>query len=248
MKYQLFIILMILLAACNSKVRQANKRGLEYMKQSMYEQAITEFNNAISDDNTWVPAYYNRAVSYANSQHFKEALNDFNYVLINYPNHADSYFNRGIVYENLGLYANAIKDYSETIKLRPDFILAYHYRGIARFRMNDLDGALKDYNEALRLGNNVSMDVVKAKEYGLNSSALYFNRGVALQKKGDLEGAIRDYTESINIDPSNARSYYNRAIAHMARYQSEEALKDLEIASRLGFEAADNVICNYFNN
>jgi tetratricopeptide (TPR) repeat protein len=108
--------------------------------------------------------------------------------------------------------------------------------------MNDLEGALKDYNEALRLGKNVDLEVAKAKEFGLNSSALYFNRGVVLQKQGQLEAAVRDYTEAIDIDPSSARSYYNRAIAKMALYQSEEALKDLEIASRLGFEAADKVI------
>ena len=106
--------------------------------------------------------------------------------------------------------------------------------------MNDLEGALKDYNEALRLGKNVDLEVAKAKEFGLNSSALYFNRGVVLQKQGQLEAAVRD--------PSSARSYYNRAIAKMALYQSEEALKDLEIASRLGFEAADKVIADYFKN
>ena len=245
MRYQLLLIVVIFLTACNSKVKQANKRGLEYMKQNLYEQAITEFDNALSINNTWFPVYYNRAISYANTRRYKEALADFNYVIANYPDHADAYFNRGILYENLGIYANAIQDYSQTISLRPDFIQAYHYRGIARFRMNDLEGALKDYNEALRLGKNVDLEVAKAKEFGLNSSALYFNRGVVLQKQGQLEAAVRDYTEAIDIDPSSARSYYNRAIAKMALYQSEEALKDLEIASRLGFEAADKVIADY---
>ena len=219
MRYQLLLIVVIFLTACNSKVKQANKRGLEYMKQNLYEQAITEFDNALSINNTWFPVYYNRAISYANTRRY-----------------------------NLGIYANAIQDYSQTISLRPDFIQAYHYRGIARFRMNDLEGALKDYNEALRLGKNVDLEVAKAKEFGLNSSALYFNRGVVLQKQGQLEAAVRDYTEAIDIDPSSARSYYNRAIAKMALYQSEEALKDLEIASRLGFEAADKVIADYFKN
>ena len=235
MRYQLLLIVVIFLTACNSKVKQANKRGLEYMKQNLYEQAITEFDNALSINNTWFPVYYNRAISYANTRRYKEALADFNYVIANYPDHADAYF-------------NAIQDYSQTISLRPDFIQAYHYRGIARFRMNDLEGALKDYNEALRLGKNVDLEVAKAKEFGLNSSALYFNRGVVLQKQGQLEAAVRDYTEAIDIDPSSARSYYNRAIAKMALYQSEEALKDLEIASRLGFEAADKVIADYFKN
>lgn len=246
MRYSWLIAYIILFTACNTKVKQANKRGLEYMKQNLYEQAITEFNNAINDDQEWFPAYFNRAIAYANNKHYKEALQDFNYILINFPDHADSYFNRGIVYENLGIYANAIKDYSETIKLRPDFIMAYHYRGIARFRMNDFDGALEDYNKALQLGQNLQLDIATAKEFGLNSSALYFSRGVIMQKKGDLQKAIQDYSEAINIDPSSAKAYYNRAIAKMALSQAEEALKDLEIASRLGFEQADQVIKMYY--
>lgn len=248
MKYRFLIIIMVLLSACNTKIKQANKRGLEYMKQKQYEQAITEFNQVISENTGWFPAYYNRGIAYANIRQFKEALSDFDYILTNFPDHADSYFNRGIVYENLGIYANAIKDYSETIKLRPDFIMAYHYRGIARFRMNDFDGALEDYNKALQLGKNVEMDVARAKEFGLNSSALYFNRGAVMQKKGDYQAAIQDYTQSIEIDPSSAKAYYNRAIARMALSQSDDALKDLEIASRLGFEQANDVIRSYFQN
>ncbi|MFR6381891.1 MAG: tetratricopeptide repeat protein [Odoribacter splanchnicus] len=246
MRYQLLLIVVIFLTACNSKVKQANKRGLEYMKQNLYEQAITEFDNALSINNTWFPVYYNRAISYANTRRYKEALADFNYVIANYPDHADAYFNRGILYENLGIYANAIQDIPRRSACVP--ILSSLPLRIARFRMNDLEGALKDYNEALRLGKNVDLEVAKAKEFGLNSSALYFNRGVVLQKQGQLEAAVRDYTEAIDIDPSSARSYYNRAIAKMALYQSEEALKDLEIASRLGFEAADKVIADYFKN
>ncbi|MDE6452343.1 MAG: tetratricopeptide repeat protein [Odoribacter sp.] len=248
MKYQLLIIATILLSACNTKVKQANRKGLEYMKQNHYEQAIAEFTRAITGNAGWFPAYYNRAVSYANIRQYKEALDDFNYILNNFPDQAEAYFNRGITYENLGLYANAIKDYSETIKLRPDFILAYHYRGIARFRMNDLNGALQDYNRALNLGKDIEMDVVKAKEFGLNSSALYFNRGVILQKQGNYQNAIQDYTQAITIDPSSAKAYYNRAIAKMALSQADEALKDLEISSRLGFDQAGNVIRSYFHN
>ena len=179
-------------------------------------------------------------------QQYQKAIADFSYFLANFPDHANSYFNRAIVYENLGDYANAIKDYSETIKLRPDFILAYHYRGIARFRMNDLEGALRDYNQALKLGKDVEMDITQAKAIGLNSSALYFNRGVVLQKKGEYRAAIQDYTRAIEIDPSQAKIYYNRAVARIALEQPKDALKDLEIASRLGSESAKKAIETHF--
>lgn len=180
MRYQLLLIVVIFLTACNSKVKQANKRGLEYMKQNLYEQAITEFDNALSINNTWFPVYYNRAISYANTRRYKEALADFNYVIANYPDHADAYFNRGILYENLGIYANAIQDYSQTISLRPDFIQAYHYRGIARFRMNDLEGALKDYNEALRLGKKCRFRSCEGKRIRFEFQCSVFQSGSSI--------------------------------------------------------------------
>ena len=248
MKYSLLIVLVALLSACNTEIKQANQRGLVYMKQNQYEQAILEFNYVVNEDAEWLPVYYNRAISYANTRQYKEALDDFNYVLVNSPDHAESFFNRGLVYENLGLYANAIKDYSETIRLRPGFIMALHYRGIARFRMNDFDGALLDYNKALQLGKNVRMDAESSKESGLNSSALYFNRGAVMQKKGDVQAAIQDYNKAIDIDPSNAKAYYNRGVAKMELSQNVEAFNDLEIASRLGSIQAKNVIQRYFQN
>ena len=67
-----------------------------------------------------------------------------------------------------------------------------------------------------------------------------------MQIKGDLNAAIQDYTEAINVDPSNAKSYYNRAIAKMAMNRSDEALKDLQIASKLGLQKADKVINTHF--
>ncbi len=242
------IVFFFCLSACHSQIKQSNKRGLEYMKQQQYDKAIAEFNNILKEDPLWFPAYYNRGISYANSGRNKEALRDLNYVLANYPDNANAYFNRGIVYENLGSFSKAIQDYTETIQLRPDFIISYHYRGIARFRMLDLDGALEDYNCALKLGENIQMDVATAKEYGLNSSALYFNRGAVLQKKGNIQDAIQDYTQAINIDPASAQSYFNRAIARLSLSVMDEAKADLEVASRLGYKQADEVLQKYFDN
>jgi tetratricopeptide (TPR) repeat protein len=247
MKYLLPLILLICCSACHSKIQQTNRQGLEQMKQNQYEQAVLSFNSIIQEKADWLPAYYNRAISYAHLQKYDKAIQDLSYFIANFPNHTDAYFNRAIIYENMGNYANAIRDYSETIKLCPEFISAYHYRGITRFRMNDMEGALKDYNQALDLGKNVKMDVATAKKVGLNSSALYFNRGVILQKKGEYEAAIQDYTQAIEIDPSQAKTYYNRAMAKMALSKLPEARKDLEIAFRLGSKQAQKAIQIYFS-
>ena len=59
MKYGLLIFILVLLASCDNKVKQNNKRGLEYMKQGLYDQAIVEFNNSLIHDNDCNPAKNN---------------------------------------------------------------------------------------------------------------------------------------------------------------------------------------------
>ena len=53
----------------------------------------------------------------------------------------------------------------------------------------------------------------------------------------ELEGAL---TKIVALSKLNKRE--------ITTDLAEEALKDLEIASRLGFEAADKVIADYFKN
>ena len=74
MKYAIVPILIMCLTACHVKTKQANKRGLEYMKQNRYEQAVAEFNDILQEDAYWLPAYYNRAIALANTQQYKKAL------------------------------------------------------------------------------------------------------------------------------------------------------------------------------
>ncbi len=76
MKYLWLFASIILFTACNTKIKQANKRGLEYMKQNLYEQAITEFNTIIHNEPEWFPAYYNRAIAKMALSQGDEALKD----------------------------------------------------------------------------------------------------------------------------------------------------------------------------
>lgn len=99
-----------------------------------------------------------------------------------------------------------------------------------------------DFNKALELGKDVSMDIEKAKKYGLNSSALYFNRALVYQKQRHYDKAIMDYDKSIEIDPSNPRSYYNKSIIYLKLDKVEEAKANLKIASELNYHLADSVL------
>ena len=76
MKYTVLLIITLSLAACHTRTKQANKRGLEYMKQERYDQAIAEFNDILQHDAYWYPAYYNRAVAKMALSQWDDASSD----------------------------------------------------------------------------------------------------------------------------------------------------------------------------
>jgi len=58
-------------------------------------------------------------------------------------------------------------------------------------------------------------------------------RGVARREAGDLEGALEDINRAIEIDPTDADFYRERAEVYRALGRPEEAQADLEQAARL---------------
>ena len=181
-----------------------------------------------------------RGMDYITREQPRKALEEFNHAISLDSDFLSAYYNRAIVRANLKQNEEALKDMNYVIANVPNHALAYYNRGIiyenlggiVRYGMKDLDGALADYNKAISLG--------------LKSSAVYFNRGVIFHQKGQLSDAIESYSRSIEIDPSNARAYYNRAISKLVIDNYKEALQDLEISKRLGYSKAAEIISQYY--
>ena len=73
----------------------------------------------------------------------------------------------------------------------------------------------------------------------------YFHLQQAISELVEAELITMD-TRSIEIDPSNARAYYNRAISKLIVDNYKEALQDLEISKRLGYSKAAEIISQYY--
>ncbi len=54
-----------------------------------------------------------------------------------------------------------------------------------------------------------------------------FNRGQKQRRKGNYLAAITAYTKSIELEPNNAKYYYNRAIAYEELGELDQSLRDL---------------------
>ena len=81
---------------------------------------------------------------------------------------------------------------------------------------------------------------------GNNTTAL-FNKGNALFKLNDFEGAMKAFDRTLEIDPTHARAWYNKACLAATEGKAEEALWSLEKALNLDRENVLTLIGNDFH-
>jgi tetratricopeptide (TPR) repeat protein len=174
-------------------------RGLAYHSKGDYERAITDFDQAISLDSTYVDAFNSRGSAYGMRGEYARGIEDFNEAIRLQPEYERAFHNRGTAHINLGNYGRAIEDFDQALRLKPDDGFALNNRCWARALANlALDKALGDCNEALRLlpGNwNV-----------LSSRGFVFFRMLRYDK------AMDDYSNCIQHNPQSAPCLYMRGV------------------------------------
>jgi tetratricopeptide (TPR) repeat protein len=63
-------------------------------------------------------------------------------------------------------------------------------------------------------------------------AAAFYEQGNILFDQGEYDQAIAAYDRALALDPTHARAYNNRALAHQARERYDQALADFEAATR----------------
>src|SRR5271156_6865412 len=91
-----------------------NVRGSVLAEAGQTEQALADFNKAISLDANYAQAYANRALLYRQSGKLELALADYNKALAIDNSYAPAFLGRGIIYRQQGHSGQALADFSRT--------------------------------------------------------------------------------------------------------------------------------------
>jgi len=134
-----------------------SNRGVAKFRLGNYEEAILDFNEAITLNSRCAMAFYNRGTAKSEMDCFKEAILDFDEAIRLNPKNAESFNNRGTANAKLGNYEEALLDYNEAIRLAPEFSEAFQNRGSTQYLLGRLEEAFVDFNEAIRLDPNNSI-------------------------------------------------------------------------------------------
>lgn len=194
-------------------------RGIDFRSKRDHDNAILEFNAAISLDPRLARAFNYRGLSWLSKGNADRALADFNEAIQLDPKDPSAYFNRGNLQAAKPDPDAAIADYDQAIRMNPRFAAAYSGRAGAWRRKGDLDRAIADMDEAVRIEPK--------------NADFYNNRGNALLDKKDYDRAFDDYTQATNINPSFPAPYNNRGLVWANRKDYDRAVAEYTAALRL---------------
>jgi len=176
--------------------------------------AVGAFNEAVTIDPKYAPAYYNRGRAHALQNKPDEAIADYSQAIQLDPKYEDAYYRRGSLRGQKGDFDEAISDFSEVIKLDPKYAPAYYNLGHVQYFKGDLDDALDQLNQALGLDPNFSL--------------CYFIRGLVRHAQAHREEALSDFQKSLGLGFSDAAFWI--WITEMEGGQRGLAQKDLSDA------------------
>jgi tetratricopeptide (TPR) repeat protein len=203
-------------------------RGLYYLLNKEYSNAINDFTKAIEYKANYYLAYHDMGCAKWALGDVQGALNDFR-MAVDFNQKFDlAYNNMGRVKAALGNFEGAIADVGVAISLNPDFYVAYNNRGAAIYYLGHPDSAIIDFDRALTL----QPDYLPA----IN------NRAACLSKQTANAEAIILFDEIIKSDTSFGRAYLNRGLARELTGNLDGACSDWKKASELGVKDAEKYI------
>ena len=198
------------------------RNGKNYYNQKLYNEAISEFSNALEIDPNNAEAYEYKGCSYYFIENIEKALENLNLAIELNPNSSNSFCYRGACYCSLQKQAissevisfnkpttfgfkgytfdkvsindiqKCISDENKAIELDKNNLQAYHMRGVANYWLENYEQALTDLNKVIK-------ECPNEDSYDIRSRIYYFTN--------NYESAIKDCTEVIKLNPNNANTY-----------------------------------------
>jgi tetratricopeptide (TPR) repeat protein len=153
-----YILLSLFLVSCifgyaqTDRVKKLVKDGVTLHDQGKYSDALTKYDEAISLDDTYFDAFYEKAYTLYAMKRLEECCDLSKKIVRQFPDEPllkGVYVHYGSAMDELGKSKAAIKIYDEGLKKFPGYFLLNFNKGITYAIMNEQDKAYASYKEAL---------------------------------------------------------------------------------------------------
>ena len=128
-----------------------NNLGLVYHDQSKDDDAIREYQTAISLDPKFAVPHNNLGIVYKNQGKEDDAIREYQTAITLDPKYASPHNNLGNVYDDQGKEDDAIREYQAMIALDPKYALPHNNLGNVYQDQGKDDDAIREYQAAIAL-------------------------------------------------------------------------------------------------
>ena len=126
-------------------------RAYAFGERKCYEEAISNYDKAISVDPSYYKAWYVRGRMLFNLKRFSEAVVSFDNAVSVKPDLSGAWFQRGKAFVELHRYDEAIRSYKQALLFEPDLPEVWLCLGLALTVHYKYRDALKSYDQALTI-------------------------------------------------------------------------------------------------
>lgn len=196
-------------------------RGISFFASEDYENAILDFESAISisqndsslENNRRLRTllWNNKGVALAHQDKYNEAVQAYDRALEILPQYADARNNKGIALLLENKCDEAVQAYDGAIEIDPQFSQAWNNKGFALYLQGNYEEALQAYDQA------VDIDPQFAKAWN--------NKGFALADQDRCDEAVQAYDRAIQINPQYADAWNNKGNALLLQGKCDEAIQ-----------------------
>jgi hypothetical protein len=130
-------------------------RGSAYMKQSRFQEAISDFDRVLERRPNYTNAYFSRGLCYTNLKDYAPAIADFSQMIEIDTAAVIAYYHRGFCYFFQRDYGRAKADFEYYLSKMPNNGAAFFYLGVCEFHSGNFDHTIGCYTKARELGFSV---------------------------------------------------------------------------------------------
>lgn len=196
-----------------------NHLGLYLADQGNLNEAIAEYQEALTYDPNYVEARNNLGIAYSEQGKTTEAVSCWTQTLQKNPNNFTAAYNLGTWFAERGQGREARRYLEVALRLGPNDPKAHTNLATVLSQEGRLDEAISHLRQSVALWPN--------------SANAQHNLAVLLLRSGRFEEAIRHYSEVVRLTPNSADAHCNLAEAMLQARRTEEAAREFREALRL---------------
>jgi len=173
-------------------------------------------DKAAKKTDTEMRTAFNAGLAAMKEKNYEEAVKQFNAAAEKDPAQPAIFANLGVALSNLKKYDDSVAAFRKAVELKSDDAALFANLSAALADAGKIEEAAKAVDELAKLNPSFA---------GLG----YYNLGIVLINHGKSKEAVETFSKAIEIDPKNAKSYYQLGIAYFGSTDTmSQAVSNLE--------------------